>query len=225
MLRPRCRAVTPLRGTPATVRDSGSRPGAVFGLYPSLGCICRFATPRRTGPRRQRHFAARNLRPYLWMRPSTRRGTGDRPERTWPLRPGRRSLARHGQAGRDTLGSSWELRCGPANQVRVFCELAPDAREVWVLAIGVKDRDRWSSLAMERPWRFCLLHGGGDQPQPPAAIVTGSGDYRRGSDRRPQDDPRNPVRVRQYLDLLAQVPFPRNPPGSIFPPSPARSPC
>jgi hypothetical protein len=24
----------------------------------------------------------------------------------------------------------------------VFYELAPDAREVWVLAIGVKDRDR-----------------------------------------------------------------------------------
>jgi mRNA-degrading endonuclease RelE of RelBE toxin-antitoxin system len=40
------------------------------------------------------------------------------------------------------FGSSWELRCGPANQFRVFYELAPDAREVWVLAIGVKDRDR-----------------------------------------------------------------------------------
>jgi len=68
--------------------------------------------------------------------------TADRLERTWPLRPGRTSLARHGQAGLDTLSSSWELRCGPANQFRVFYELAPDAREVWVLAIGVKDRDR-----------------------------------------------------------------------------------
>jgi hypothetical protein len=39
-------------------------------------------------------------------------------------------------------GASWELRCGPANRFRVFYELPPEAREVWVLAIGVKDRDR-----------------------------------------------------------------------------------
>ena len=38
--------------------------------------------------------------------------------------------------------SSWELRCGPANRFRVFYEIARSARQVWVLAIGVKDRDR-----------------------------------------------------------------------------------
>ena len=38
--------------------------------------------------------------------------------------------------------SSWELRCGPANRFRVFYEIARSTRQVWVLAIGVKDRDR-----------------------------------------------------------------------------------
>ena len=38
--------------------------------------------------------------------------------------------------------SSWELRCGPANRFRVFYEIARGIRQVWVLAIGVKDRDR-----------------------------------------------------------------------------------
>ena len=38
--------------------------------------------------------------------------------------------------------SSWELRCGPANRFRVFYEIARCTRQVWVLAIGVKDRDR-----------------------------------------------------------------------------------
>jgi mRNA-degrading endonuclease RelE of RelBE toxin-antitoxin system len=40
------------------------------------------------------------------------------------------------------FGSTWELRCGPANRFRVFYETIFEAREVWVLAIGVKDRDR-----------------------------------------------------------------------------------
>ena len=39
-------------------------------------------------------------------------------------------------------GSTWELRCGPANRFRVFYELAPDAHQVRILAIAVKDRDR-----------------------------------------------------------------------------------
>ena len=40
------------------------------------------------------------------------------------------------------FGSTWELRCGPANRFRVFHEFARDTRQVWVLAIGLKDRDR-----------------------------------------------------------------------------------
>ena len=38
------------------------------------------------------------------------------------------------------LGSTWELRFGPANRFRAYYEII--GREVWVLAIGVKDRNR-----------------------------------------------------------------------------------
>ena len=40
------------------------------------------------------------------------------------------------------LGATWELRGGPQNQFRVFYQFNLDTRDVWVLAIGVKDRDR-----------------------------------------------------------------------------------
>ena len=40
------------------------------------------------------------------------------------------------------FGSAWELRCGLGNQFRVFYDVSPDSREVRVLAIGVKERDR-----------------------------------------------------------------------------------
>ncbi|MBI4881632.1 MAG: addiction module toxin RelE [Planctomycetes bacterium] len=40
------------------------------------------------------------------------------------------------------FGATWELRCGTRNEFRVFYEFSSDLREVWVLAIGVKDRDR-----------------------------------------------------------------------------------
>jgi hypothetical protein len=40
------------------------------------------------------------------------------------------------------FGSTWELRCSPDNRFRVFYEIAGDAQEVWILAIGVKDRNR-----------------------------------------------------------------------------------
>lgn len=39
-------------------------------------------------------------------------------------------------------GATWELRCGTRNQFRVFYELSLETREVSVLAIGVKERDR-----------------------------------------------------------------------------------
>ena len=39
-------------------------------------------------------------------------------------------------------GATWELRCGPDNRFRVFYEVPPRARQVWILAIGVKDRSR-----------------------------------------------------------------------------------
>ncbi len=40
------------------------------------------------------------------------------------------------------FGATWELRCGPENRYRVFYEVAPETREVWILAIGVKHRAR-----------------------------------------------------------------------------------
>jgi len=39
-------------------------------------------------------------------------------------------------------GATWELRCGPDNRVRVFYEVVVESRQVWILAIGVKERAR-----------------------------------------------------------------------------------
>ncbi|MBI1899676.1 MAG: type II toxin-antitoxin system RelE/ParE family toxin [Planctomycetia bacterium] len=39
-------------------------------------------------------------------------------------------------------GATWELRCGPQNRFRVFYEVDGVQRTVFVLAIGVKDRNR-----------------------------------------------------------------------------------
>src|SRR5438552_522939 len=38
--------------------------------------------------------------------------------------------------------ASWELRCGPDNRFRVFYDADPATRQVLILAIGVKDRNR-----------------------------------------------------------------------------------
>jgi hypothetical protein len=40
------------------------------------------------------------------------------------------------------FGASWELRCGPANGLRVFYEVDLISRAVAVLAVGVKVRSR-----------------------------------------------------------------------------------
>ena len=40
------------------------------------------------------------------------------------------------------FGSTWELRFGPDNRFRMFYEVASDSRTVWILAIGVKKRNR-----------------------------------------------------------------------------------
>jgi len=40
------------------------------------------------------------------------------------------------------FGASWELRCGPDNRFRVFYDVESEAKQVQVLAIGVKDRNR-----------------------------------------------------------------------------------
>jgi mRNA-degrading endonuclease RelE of RelBE toxin-antitoxin system len=40
------------------------------------------------------------------------------------------------------LEAEWELRCGADNRFRVFYEIDRENRTVYILAIGVKDRDR-----------------------------------------------------------------------------------
>ncbi len=40
------------------------------------------------------------------------------------------------------FGAEWELRLGPENRFRVFYQIDAENREVRVLAIGVKDRNR-----------------------------------------------------------------------------------
>lgn len=39
-------------------------------------------------------------------------------------------------------GAAWELRCGPKNRYRVFYEVDLEKREVLILAVGVKERNR-----------------------------------------------------------------------------------
>ncbi len=40
------------------------------------------------------------------------------------------------------FGADWELRLGPDNRFRVFYQVNREGREVRVLAVGVKDRNR-----------------------------------------------------------------------------------
>jgi len=40
------------------------------------------------------------------------------------------------------LGPAWELRCGPQNRFRVFYRVDRSHRHVYILAIGVKIRER-----------------------------------------------------------------------------------
>ena len=41
-----------------------------------------------------------------------------------------------------SFGADWEHRLGPNNRFRVFYQVKADSREVRVLAVGVKDRNR-----------------------------------------------------------------------------------
>jgi hypothetical protein len=41
-----------------------------------------------------------------------------------------------------SFGAQWEVRLGPDNRFRVFYQVQGENREVWVMAIGVKDRNR-----------------------------------------------------------------------------------
>lgn len=41
-----------------------------------------------------------------------------------------------------TLEAEWELRCGPENRFRVFYQISMEQSEVYILAIGVKNRNQ-----------------------------------------------------------------------------------
>jgi len=41
-----------------------------------------------------------------------------------------------------TFGARWELRFGPQNRFRVFYRVREDSSEVYILAIGVKERNK-----------------------------------------------------------------------------------
>jgi len=47
------------------------------------------------------------------------------------------------------IGGQWELRFGPDNRFRVFYEVDEGTHEVYILAIGVKERDRLSIAGKE----------------------------------------------------------------------------
>jgi mRNA-degrading endonuclease RelE of RelBE toxin-antitoxin system len=38
--------------------------------------------------------------------------------------------------------ANWELRCGPRNRFRIFYRVVEDTRQVHILAIGIKERER-----------------------------------------------------------------------------------
>ena len=46
------------------------------------------------------------------------------------------------RSNRLVLERAWELRCGPDNRFRVFYRLDEEAREVLVVAIGIKEGSR-----------------------------------------------------------------------------------
>ncbi|MBI4688690.1 MAG: addiction module toxin RelE [Nitrospirae bacterium] len=41
-----------------------------------------------------------------------------------------------------TFEAEWELRFGPDNRFRVFYDIDMESREVYILAIGIKERNR-----------------------------------------------------------------------------------
>jgi hypothetical protein len=71
---------------------------------------------------------------HSFIRHAIERQLGHEPERETR---NRKPLARPTQ-----VGATWELRCGPGNRCRVFYEIDLTAREVHILAIGIKQGNR-----------------------------------------------------------------------------------
>lgn len=56
--------------------------------------------------------------------------------------PGEETRNRKPLAQPALFAATWELRCGPQNRFWVFYDIDLDARTVFVLAIGVEERER-----------------------------------------------------------------------------------
>ena len=63
-------------------------------------------------------------------------------EEQLPFEPGVRTRNRKPIDVPITSDSRWELRCGPNNRFRVLYQVSEQTDEVYVLAIGVKERDK-----------------------------------------------------------------------------------
>jgi mRNA-degrading endonuclease RelE of RelBE toxin-antitoxin system len=46
---------------------------------------------------------------------------------------------------------TWELRCGPGNRFRIFCDVDENTATVFITAIGIKRRDRLYIANQEVP--------------------------------------------------------------------------
>ena len=53
-----------------------------------------------------------------------------------------RRVRSEGNSKQSPFEASWELRCGPKNLFRILYDVDLAAQEVWILAIGIKDRNR-----------------------------------------------------------------------------------
>ena len=62
--------------------------------------------------------------------------------RSQVLRPDKKSRNRKPVQRPVAFEATWELRFGPVNRFRVFYAVSHERREVQVLAIGIKERNR-----------------------------------------------------------------------------------
>jgi mRNA-degrading endonuclease RelE of RelBE toxin-antitoxin system len=85
-------------------------------------------------PETVRHVAAIDRRHHGLIRRSIRRLLAREPDS-----PSRNRKPLHPPA---PFESTWEIRFGPGNRFRVFYDVDAEAHTVWILAIGVKVRDR-----------------------------------------------------------------------------------
>lgn len=81
-----------------------------------------------------RHLRNIGTKYYTFIRKEIEKQLSYEPERETnnkkPLRPP------------STLGTAWELRFGPENRFRVFYRIDPEQRAVYILAVGMKIKEK-----------------------------------------------------------------------------------